>query len=235
MVELLHELPGNVLAVYAHPDDPDISCGGSLAKWARAGCEVHVVVCAAGDKGSADPDAPSDEIVSQRAEEARRAARVLGLAGVHLLGRPDGELENDLGLREELVRLMRTHRPDVLVCPDPTAVFFGAHHYNHRDHRIVGWAALDAAAPAAGSPRYFPAAGEAHPVATALLSGSLEANVFVDIGSTIEDKLAAVACHASQLLDANDWFSSALRDGAEHAGRQAGVAYAEAFRRVGLS
>ncbi len=235
MVDLLEDVPPRVLAVYAHPDDPDISCGGSLAKWARAGSEVHVVVCAAGDKGSRDRAVEGDDIVARRATEARRAAQVLGLAGVHLLGRPDGEFENDHALREDLVRLMRMHRPEAVVCPDPTAIFFGAHHYNHRDHRIVGWATLDAAAPAASSPRYFPAAGEAHAIEVALLSGSLEANVFVDIEDTIEDKLTAVSCHASQLLDANDWFASALRDGAEEAGRQAGVAYAEAFRRVHLS
>jgi LmbE family N-acetylglucosaminyl deacetylase len=127
---------------------------------------------------------------------------------------------------------MRSHRPDVVICPDPTAVFFGAHHYNHRDHRIVGWAALDSAAPASGSSLYFPESGLAHQIPVALLSGSLEANVWVDIEATIEQKLRAVARHETQLADANDWFASALRDGAQHAGRQAGVLYAEAFRRV---
>ncbi|MGC9962948.1 MAG: PIG-L deacetylase family protein [Acidimicrobiales bacterium] len=235
MVELLADVPGRVLAVYAHPDDPDISCGGSLAKWARAGSEIHVVVCAAGDKGSHDPHSDRESIVARRSAESREAADILQLAGLHLLGRRDGEFENDLDLRSELVRLMRTYRPEVIVCPDPTAVFFGAHHYNHRDHRIVGWAALDAAAPASASPLYFPDAGPAHSIPTALLSGSLEANVWVDIEATIDLKLRAVACHASLLVDANDWFASALRDGAEHAGQQAGVAYAEAFRRIHLT
>jgi LmbE family N-acetylglucosaminyl deacetylase len=232
VVELLEEVPARVLAVYAHPDDPDISCGGTLAKWAQAGSEVHVVICAAGDKGSSDPTADRDSVIERRADEARQAAATLQLAGLHLLGRSDGEFDNDLPLRSELVRLMRYHRPDVVVCPDPTAVFFGAHHYNHRDHRIVGWAALDSAAPASGSSLYFPESGTAHPVPVALLSGSLEANVWVDIETTIDQKLRAVARHESQLVDANDWFASALRDGAQHAGRHAGVPYAEAFRRV---
>jgi LmbE family N-acetylglucosaminyl deacetylase len=235
MAELLDEVPARVLAIYAHPDDPDISCGGTLAKWARAGSEVHVVICAAGDKGSSDPDADRDSVVARRTDEAKQAAAILKVAGLHLLGRPDGEFENDVELRSDLVRLMRSHRPEAVVCPDPTAVFFGAHHYNHRDHRIVGWAALDAAAPASGSPLYFPGAGAAHGIGQALLSGSLEANVWVDIEATIDEKLRAVACHESQLMDANDWFASALRDGAQHAGRQAGVSYAEAFRRVRLT
>lgn len=232
MAELWDEPPARVLAVYAHPDDPDISCGGTLAKWARAGSEVHVVICAAGDKGSSDPAANREMVIERRADEARQAGATLELAGLHLLGRSDGEFDNDVPLRSELVGLMRTHRPDVVVCPDPTAVFFGAHHYNHRDHRIVGWAALDSAAPASGSSLYFPESGPAHQIPVALLSGSLEANVWVDIETTIDQKLRAVARHESQLADANDWFASALRDGAQHAGRQAGVSYAEAFRRV---
>jgi LmbE family N-acetylglucosaminyl deacetylase len=232
VVELLEQAPARVLAIYAHPDDPDISCGGTLAKWARAGSEIHVVICAAGDKGSLDPGADSDSVIERRADEARQAASTLELTGIHLLGRRDGEFENDLPLRSELVRLMRHHRPDVVVCPDPTAVFFGAHHYNHRDHRTVGWAALDSAAPASGSSLYFPESGPAHQIPRALMSGSLEANVWVDIETTIDQKLRAVARHESQLTDANDWFASALRDGARHAGRQAGVSYAEAFRRL---
>ncbi len=67
-----------------------------------------------------------------------------------------------------------------------------------------------------------------------LLSGSLEPNAWVDIGETIEVKVRAVACHESQLADANDWFASALRDGAGEAGRSAGVEFAEAFRGLWL-
>jgi len=106
MADLLDDVPQRALAIYAHPDDPDISCGGTLAKWARAGSQIHVVVCAAGDKGSTDPEADRDEIVARRADEARQAAAILKVVEVHLLGRPDGEFDNDLALREELVTLM---------------------------------------------------------------------------------------------------------------------------------
>ena len=235
MTELLLEAPSRVLAVYAHPDDPDISCGGSLALWADRGSEIHVVICAAGDKGSSDPSAIAADVVARRSEEARQGAAILGVTEVHMLARLDGEFENDASLRGDLVGLMRATRPEIMICPDPTAVFFGAHHYNHRDHRIVGWAALDAAAPASGSSLYFGDRGPAHAIDEVLMSGSLEPNVWVDIGPTIERKLNAVAQHESQLADANDWFASALRDGAQHAGQQAGVLYAEAFRRVRLS
>ncbi|HEV8064423.1 MAG TPA: PIG-L deacetylase family protein [Acidimicrobiales bacterium] len=232
--DLLTEAPASAMAVYAHPDDPDISCGGTLALWAAAGTEIHVVICASGDKGSSDPAAVAAAVVERRAAEAQEAALILGVAGVHMLGRPDGEFENDRSLRADLVGLIRRRRPEILVCPDPTAVFFGSHHYNHRDHRIVGWAALDSASPAAASSLYFPEQGAAHEISTVLLSGSLEPNVWVDIGSSIDKKLQAVSCHESQLADANDWYASALRDGAQHAGQPAGISYAEAFRRIRL-
>ena len=63
---------------------------------------------------------------------------------------------DDDELRGRLVALIRRLRPEAVMCPDPTAVFFGEHYVNHRDHRVVGWATLDATTPAAGMPHYFP-------------------------------------------------------------------------------
>lgn len=233
-VRLVEEVPARVVAVYAHPDDADVSSGGTLARWADAGSEVHVVLCAVGDKGSGDADRDVGELVRLRAAEVEAAREVLGVRSVCNLGRLDGEIENDLATRGAIVEVLRRVRPEVLVCPDPLAVFFGEHYYNHRDHRVVGFAALDAAAPAAGSPLYFPDAGPAHSVAYAYLSGSLEPNVYVDVGSSIERKASAVLCHRSQLGDGGEHFGPVVRERAEEAGRIAGVAYAEAFRRVRL-
>jgi len=224
----------SVLAIYAHPDDPDISCGGTLAKWARAGAEVHVLLCAAGDKGSLDPSAEPREVARRRLGEAQRATELLGVASLEQLGLPDGEIENDAATRSAVVAAIRRTRPEVIVCPDPSAVFFGTHHFNHRDHRTVGWLVLDAVAPAASSPLYFPEAGAAHHVTTVLMSGSLEPSAWVDVTETIDSKVLAITCHESQLTDANDWFASAVREGAAEAGRQVGVRYAEAFRRLDL-
>ena len=83
------------------------------------------------------------DLTRRRAAEVDAAAAVLGLAGVDRLGLPDGEVTNDVALRARLVALLRAHRPDLVVAPDPTAVFFGDSYVNHRDHREVGWAALD--------------------------------------------------------------------------------------------
>ncbi len=232
---LLREHPSCALAIYAHPDDADVSCGATLAAWAAAGCEVHVVVCASGDKGSLDPTADPRALAASRRVEAEAAAGILGVRALHHLGRSDGEFENDLALRAELVALVRSIRPDALICPDPLAVFFGEHYYNHRDHRVVGFAALDAVAPAASSPLYFPEAGRAHGVACVYLSGSLEPTVYVDVSTTIEAKVEAVLSHESQLGGAGEAFRGVIRARAEEAGRIVGVPYAEAFRRLRLS
>jgi LmbE family N-acetylglucosaminyl deacetylase len=231
-------VPERVLAIYAHPDDPEISAGGTLARWADAGADVHILVTTRGDKGSDDPDADLEALTRLRIEETAAAARVIG-ATPHHLDHPDGELTDDRALRLELVRCVRALRPDVVCCPDPTAVFFGDGYFNHRDHRVTGWAALDAVAPAAGNPHYFPelrAEGLAvHSVAAVYLSGTLEPNHWVDITATLERKIEALFCHGSQLVETGDWFRQFLRDSAELAGRTAGVTYAEAFRRIAVS
>jgi LmbE family N-acetylglucosaminyl deacetylase len=234
VAELLVEVPRRALAVYAHPDDPDVSCGGTLAAWAAAGCEVHSLVCTDGGKGTADADVESKDLVALRTAEAAAAAGVIGLYGQEFLGVPDGELEDGVWFREALVSAVRRLRPDVVLCPDPTAVFFGQDYFNHRDHRVTGFAVLDAVSPAAAMPLYFPEAGPAHQVGTVLLSGTLEPDVWVDITSTVDVKGRAVACHASQFPDGGDWAATAMRLAAEDAGRRAGVPCAEGFRRLRL-
>ncbi len=234
MAELVRDVPARVLAIYAHPDDPDVSAGGSLAAWAAAGSEVHVCIAADGGKGSSDASVDPAGLVRRRRGEVAEAGRVLGVAAHHWLGGRDGEIDDTPELREALVGLVRRLRPDAVVGADPTAVFFGQSYVNHRDHRSLGWATIDAVSPAAGSPHYFPGAGPAHRVATLYLSGTLEPDVWVDIASSVEAKAAAVACHESQVGEPGEWLRSVVRQRAEEAGRAAGVRYAEGFRRVRL-
>lgn len=232
MAEIVSSVPATVLAVYAHPDDPDVAAGGTLAAWARAGAVVDVCIVAEGDKGSVDPEDDPVVLVERRRREVVAAGEILGVRGHHWLGYPDGELDNDDELRRRLVEVVRRVRPEVVVGSDPTAVFFGQRYVNHRDHRIVGWATIDAVAPAAGNPHYFPDAGPAHAVSALYLSGTLEADVWIDITETIDIKAAALACHTSQVGDPGEWLRSVVRQRAEDAGRAAGVPFAEGFRRV---
>lgn len=233
---LVDETPERVLAVYGHPDDAEISAGGALARWSSEGAEVHLLVLTQGEKGSQDPDQDPVELARIRIEETGRACELMGFAGHEHLGYLDGGIENDATLQGEIVERVRRLRPTTLVCPDPTAVLFGDRYYNHRDHRVAGWAALDAIAPASGNPHYFReqlAAGlEVHSVDEVYLSGTFEPNCWVDIGAAIELKIDALYCHASQLVQAGEWFREFLRERAEDAGRQVDVLYAEAFRRL---
>ena len=149
--------------MYAHPDDPDVSCGGTLARWVSGGSEVHVLVCTNGDKGTTDPDVLPGDLAGTRAIEMSEAAKVLKLAGLHTLGHPDGEIDNDAKLREQVVRYVRELRPEAVLCPDPTAVLFGEDYLNHRDHRETGFAVLDALSPAAALPELLSDIGTGPP------------------------------------------------------------------------
>jgi LmbE family N-acetylglucosaminyl deacetylase len=229
---VLNGVPSVALAVFAHPDDPEVACAGTLLAWRAGGCTTHLVICNRGDKGTSSPDATPDSVAAMRAAEAAAAADVLGLASHEILDHPDGELENDVPLRSELVARIRGLRPDVVIAPDPTAVFFGETYVNHHDHRAAGWAVLDACAPMAGSRLYFPETGDPHHVSTVLLAGTLEPDVWIDIGHHLDAKVEALRCHRSQLGDGDDVVAEVVRQRAEDAGAQAGLRYAEGFRRL---
>jgi LmbE family N-acetylglucosaminyl deacetylase len=234
----LDDVPARALAVYAHPDDAEIAAGGTLARWADAGCSVWLLVVAQGEKGTTDPGADLAALAARRVEETGRAAALLGFAGHEHLGYPDGDVPDSRELRGAIVRVVRAQRPDVVLCPDPTSVLFGDGYVNHHDHRVTGWATLDAVAPAAANPHYFPEqitdGLSVHQVGAVYLTGTLEPNAWVDIGDTLERKIDALFCHSSQLTDAGDWFRQFLRERAADAGGSAGR-YAEAFRRVSFA
>jgi LmbE family N-acetylglucosaminyl deacetylase len=234
---ILGDVPASALAVFAHPDDPEVACAGTLARWVAGGCDVHLVIANAGDKGSDDPSTDPAALTATRREEARAAAAVIGLASLRLLGYPDGALENNETLRAQLIGAVREFRPDVVIAPDPTAVFFGDGYVNHHDHRMLGWAVLDVCGSMAAGPLYEPQAGPPHQVATLLLAGTLAPDSWVDIADVLAAKIEALACHASRLSSEIDGASADLladvvEARAAQAGREAGVRYAEGFRRL---
>jgi len=192
-----------------------------------------VVVCD-GSKGSHSGQTDAKSLRGVRRSEFESAAALLGVASVVGLDHPDGDVVNDTVLRGELVGLIRSLRPDVVVGHDPTATFFAGVYVNHHDHRETGWALLDAVAPAAAMPLYFPEYGVAHQVRHLLLSGTQEPDVVVDISRTIDRKAAAVLAHTSQLGGDAEEIREVVYGRAEQAGRPVGVAYGEAFRSVQL-
>jgi LmbE family N-acetylglucosaminyl deacetylase len=231
---MMDDIPEVVLAVYAHPDDADVACGGTLARWAKAGAAVHLIVCTDGGKGTFDPEVTPADLAARRAAELEASSALIGLQSVTNLGYPDGGLADSDELRGTLVEWVRRLRPDVVCGHDPTALFFGQEYFNHRDHRLAGTTLLDAVSPAAALPHYFPEAGPPHQVATVLLSGTLEPDVWVDVTETIDLKAAAVECHRTQFAEPGGWAGEAVRRRAEQEGRRAGAGYAEGFRRLTL-
>lgn len=231
---MMDDIPEVVLAVYAHPDDSDVACGGTLARWAKAGAAVHLIVCTDGGKGTFDPEVTPADLAARRAAELEASSALIGLQSVTNLGYPDGGLADSDELRGTLVQWVRRLRPDVVCGHDPTALFFGQEYFNHRDHRLAGTTLLDAVSPAAALPHYFPEAGPPHQVATVLLSGTLEPDVWVDVTETIDLKAAAVECHRTQFAEPGGWAGEAVRRRAEQEGRRAGAGYAEGFRRLTL-
>ena len=234
-MQRLNLRPASALAIYAHPDDADVAAGGLLAQWASEGGAVHLVVVCDGGKGAHAESTNSSSLRATRRAELQLAADLMGVATVTTLDRPDGGVTNDEELRSALVGLIRQHRPNVVIAPDPTATFFGGVYVNHRDHRETGWAALDAVAPAAAMPLYFPEQGPAHQVDHLVLSGTHEPDVVADVTSTIDVKVKAVLAHASQLAGDADAIRQVVYERAEQAGRPVGVAFGEAFRLVELA
>jgi LmbE family N-acetylglucosaminyl deacetylase len=230
---------GPVLAVFAHADDADIACGASLAKWARAGRHVAILVITDGSRGSWDRDDDRASLVAARRSEQREAAAILGVDDIRFLDVEDGTLENTPEVRARVARVIREVRPATVVCPDPTTWFFSNRYLNHRDHRMAGEVALDALFPGAGNPHYFAdqlADGlDPWDVPEAMLVWTTEPNHFEDVSGLLDVKLQALEKHASQMVGPQlDFFKGWIPLEAEEHGRRIGAEHAEAFRQLQL-
>lgn len=226
MMERFEISPKNVLAIFAHPDDAEAAAGGTLALYSRMGAKVSLITIARGEKGKG--------VIDDRLDESHRAAEILGIEHSESLGYGDGEFDNDLDLRKKLTERIRALGPDVVICPDPTAVFFSHAYVNHRDHRQTGWAVIDVVSSAVANEKYF-SSSPAHRVTHLLCAGSLEPNCVVDISSTMEDKIASVQCYKSQIGDRSESLGASLQQAAQNIGREMGMNYGEAFRYCALS
>ena len=189
-------IPESAMVIMAHPDDAEFTVAGTVALWTRAGCRVTYVVCTDGNAGSHEPGVTREQVADIRRAEQRAACETLGVSEVVFLGYDDGLLEPSLDLRRDLVRAIRQHRPDVVITWDPTRLFHGDGYINHPDHRAAAQAALDAVAPTSEMGLLWPEAGPPHSVRQVYVHGNGEANTFVDITETIEQKIAALRQHA---------------------------------------
>jgi len=231
--------PARVLSIHAHPDDQEFTVGGTLAKWAQAGSHVVTVCITSGGAGSNEHTPPGmtrEALAPIREEEQRQACRVLGISEVVFLGYEDGMLEPSLALRRDLTRVIRRHRPDAVVCGDPTMRFFGAIYMNHPDHRAAADAALDAVFPSAETRLIFPElldeGLEPHKVRSVFIHGSEKPDTFIDISEFLGAKLAALKEHRTQM---GTWDPTDMITGwARMQGAKRKLEAAESFRLMRL-
>ena len=224
-----------VLVIVAHPDDAESWAGGTIAKLIRDGAQVAYCVVTNGDKGSGDRSMTPERLVRTREEEQRNAARVLGVETVDFLGFPDCEVEDTRESRRAVTAAIRRHRPDRLIIQNPHRTKnLGA---SHRDHRTVAGIALDCVYPLARDHMAFPellAQGlEPHKVREVYLMWWENPELVVDISDTIDLKIKALACHASQFKDFAAVERRVRERGAE-LGKPKGYACAETFDLIAL-
>lgn len=228
------------LVVFAHPDDAEFLCGGTIAAWAEGGTEVDYVCATDGSAGWNGPDRGRDEIAATRADELRAAADVLGVKEVRFLGFVDGSLQADLDLRRAVTREVRRSRPDVIVAPDPSMLWSGRSYINHPDHRAVGEAVLAVVACDAPTRPQFPELLDEglEPFKVPALWLSTEhrkADTKFDIGATIDRKVEALRAHASQIANMGEFDVDArIREWAAAIADEDGMEYAEPFRTFHL-
>lgn len=228
--------PERAMVIMAHPDDPEFSCAGTVARWAKAGTEVCYVLCTSGDVGIAEAGMTKEKAAEIREAEERDAARILGVKEVVFIGEPDGMLEATLELRKKLVREIRRFKPEVVITGDPTVVWASDRYINHPDHRAAATAALDATFPAAGQPNLFEELEDeglsAHKPRKVYVTTWGDVDIYVNISETIDQKVDALRAHKSQMKD-NDP-EERIKGWAAERGKGKEMEYAEAFRVITL-
>jgi LmbE family N-acetylglucosaminyl deacetylase len=217
------------LVIAAHPDDADFGAAGTAHLWSQQGWEFYYLVCTNGAKGSDDESMSPERLIRLRRDEQRAAAAILGVKDVAFLDHEDGELTANRDFLGDVVRHIRTIRPDAVFTHDPEAVIVRDSFINHSDHRTTGLIAVDAVYPAARDRLNFPehiASGlQPHKVSEIYIWGSERANFDVDITDIIEKKIEALRAHKSQFED--DFIQRILGIWKTEEGR-----YVESFRRV---
>ncbi len=232
-------VPASALVIAAHPDDAEFDCGATLAKWAAAGTVVHHFICTDGSKGTWDPECDQAALVQTRQVEQRAAAAALGATGeVRFGGHIDGELDSDLATRAQIAQVIRELQPAVVLGHDPWKRY-----RLHPDHRHAGLLAVEGVV-AARDPFFFPEQGlPPHRPDELLLFEADEPDHAENAEGWTAAKTAALLCHRSQFVTTHDItdpddptqvqrFADWVDAVAVAGGQQAGLAYAELFKRI---
>lgn len=231
-----------ILAVGAHPDDMDFGASGTIAKLAEEGNEVYLVICTDGSRGSDDPTMTHLRLAEIRKSEQEAAAQVLGIKKIFFLNHTDTQLVADQKLKEELVRIIRTVRPNIVITMDPTFYYssgmassIGFGFVNHTDHRAAALATMDAVFPLSRDRLTFleheKEGLKPHKTSELWMVSFEKVDHLVEID--IEKKLKALSMHKSQFADFSQ-VEKRVRDRAVELGRGKGFEFAENFIRIKL-
>ncbi len=197
--------PRRVLVIVAHPDDLDFGAAGTIATWTAAGSEVVYCIVTDGAAGSAEEDVDLSTLPARREDEQREAARVVGVEQVIFLGYPDGGLEPTQEVRRDLSRVIRQVRPDRVLGQSPERNYERIR-ASHPDHLAAGEAMLRAVYPDARNrfahPELLEGEGlQPFEVPEVWLMASPAPDQIIDITGAFDKKVAALACHKSQIND----------------------------------
>lgn len=231
-------------AIFAHPDDEAFGTGGTLAKYAHEGVEVHLIMATFGESGRiANPAVATNlPLGVLREQELRNACRAYGITALHPLGYMDGQttVVSQSGAVYKIVKLLREIRPQVVMSFGPEGI------YGHYDHLAVHrWAT--AAVELAGDPEKWPEAGPPHQIDKFYHRAMFEEQIaqvekingsrfvpidgvpfpflgypeekittVINVSDYAEAKLAGIRCHASQLAPDNPYLQPNI-DLAAHA------------------
>jgi len=178
--------PVTVLAIAAHRDDVELTCGGTLIKAAKLGQRTAILDLTQGEMGTRG----SAEL---RRREADRAAEIIGCSFRENLELPDAAIENTPRTRTALVRAIRRYRPRVVIAPPLEG--------RHPDHRVAAQLIRDACF-LAGLAKLAPDVPKHRPFkilhALAYRQDFVRPTFVVDITDEYEQKMAAVRCYESQ-------------------------------------
>ena len=227
------------LVVVAHPDDVDFGSAGTVAFLTNRGVDVAYCLVTSGDAGGDDSTESREERIAIREDEQTAAAKEVGVTDLTFLHWPDGRVETTMALRREIARVIRSHRPHLVITQSPERNYdriFSSHPY----HMATGEATLRAVYPDARNPHAFPElvreGFKPHTVDEVWLSG-VSPTMVVDITKTFDRKYAALRRHASQVGNRKG-LKKMMRTWAGDTAKRAGMKkgkLAEGFRVIATS
>jgi len=228
-----------ILAIGAHPDDIEFGCGGTMAKLAAEGANLHFVVVTDGNRGSRQHEVEKQALIASRKQEQAAAAKVLGATEVIFLDEEDGNLIADISLKEKIVRVVRKIKPDAIFTHDPDWFYRinddGTTTINHNDHRACGIAVIDTVYPLARDLQSFPEhadEGLTPHITPELYLWTFDRQGYAfDISDHLDTKIDSIKAHQSQ-IDEPEAMAARLKERHKELGRLNSMDYAECFIRL---